>query len=80
MGFGIPMVWRQTTNHVDDSYSCSINVIGVNKKKQKCLSYKNFPSAIRPVAYSTDIPIPEFKKFPDLFIDEHSNEEQHDCK
>ena len=53
---------------------------GVNKKKRKSFSYKSFPSAIRPVAHSTDIPIPEFNKFPDLFIDEHSGEEQHDYK
>ena len=39
-----------------------------------------FPSAIRRVAHSTDIPIPEFNKLPDLFIDEHSDEEQHVCK
>ena len=56
----------------------------VNKKKHKSLSYKSFPSssAIQPVAHhSTDICIPEFNKFPDLFIiAEHSDEEQHDYK
>ena len=44
------------------------------------MSYKSFPSAIRPVAHSADIPIPEFKKWSDLSIDEHSDEEQHDYK
>ena len=53
---------------------------GVNKKKRKSLSYKSFPSAIRPVAHSADILIPEFKKLPDLSIDEHSDKEQHDYK
>ena len=53
---------------------------GVNKKKRKSLSDKGFPSAIRPLAYSTDIAIPEFNKLHDLFIDEHSEEEQHDYK
>ena len=80
MGFGIPMLWREPTNHVNDCYFFSINVTGVNKKKRKSLSYKSFPSAIRPVAHSTDISIPEFNKLPDLFIDEHSDEEQHDYK
>ena len=28
MGFEIPMVWREPTNHVDDCYFCSINVKG----------------------------------------------------
>ena len=80
IGFGIPIVWREPKNHVDDCYFCSINVTGVNKKKRRSLSDKGFPSAIRPLAYSTDIPIPEFNKLHDLFIDEHSEEEQHDYK
>ena len=80
MGFGIPMVWREPTNHVDDCYFCSINMTGVNKKKRQYLNYKCFPSAIWPVAHSTDITNPEFNKFPDLFIDDHSDEEQHDYK
>ena len=78
--FGIPMVWREPTNHVDDCYFCFINAIGVNKKKCKSLSYKSFPSAIQPVAHSADIPIPKFKKLLDLSIDEHSDEEKHDYK
>ena len=80
IGFGIPMVWGELINHVDNCYFCSINVTGVNKKKRKSLSYKSFPSAIQPVAHSTDIPLPEFNKSPDLFIAEHSDEEQHDYK
>ena len=44
------------------------------------MDYKVFPSAIRPVTPSVDIPIPEFKKLPDLSIDEHSEEEQQDYK
>ena len=44
------------------------------------LNYKSFPSTIRPVAHSSDIPIPEFNKLLDLFIDEDSGEEQHDHK
>ena len=75
MGFGIPMVWRELTNHIDD---CSIDVTGVHKKKRKSLSYKIFPSSIRPVAHITNIPIPEFNKLSDLLIDEYSDKEQHD--
>ena len=52
----------------------------VNKKKRKSLSYKIFPSEIRPVAHSTDIPIPQLNKSPDFFIEEHSDEEQPDYK
>ena len=74
MGFGIQMVWREPSKHIDDCYFCSTNVAGVNKK-HKSLSYKSFLSAIRPVAHNTDISISEFNKLPDLFIDEHSDEE-----
>ena len=30
MRFGIPMIWREPRNHVDDCYVCAINVAGVN--------------------------------------------------
>ena len=46
MGFGIPMVSKEPTNHVDDCYFCSINVTGVNKKKLNFLSHKSFLSTI----------------------------------
>ena len=55
--FGTPMVWRRSTNHVD---GCQLTA----------LSYKSSPSAIRPVAHSIEIPIPELNKLPDLFIDD----------
>ena len=51
---------------------------GVNKKKRKFLSYRSFPSAVRPVAHGADIPMLEFENLPDLSIDENSEEEQHD--
>ena len=68
MVFGIPMTWREPTNHVNECYFCSINVTVVSKEKCKSLNYKIFLSAIPPVTHSTDIPIPEFNKLPDLFI------------
>ena len=29
--FGVPMVWREPKNHVDDCYFCLVNVKGFNK-------------------------------------------------
>ena len=33
--FGIPMIWREPPNHVDDCYFCMTNLVGYNKKKRK---------------------------------------------
>ena len=38
----------------------------INKKKRKSLLYPNLPSALRPVAHCDEIPIPIFKKLPDV--------------
>ena len=45
---------------------CAINLTGINKKKRKSLLYPNLPSALRPVAHCDEIPIPVFKKLPDV--------------
>ena len=64
--FAIPMIWREPKNHTNDCYLCAINLTGINKKKRKSLIYSNLPSALRPVADCDEIPIPVFKKLPDV--------------
>ena len=64
--FGVPMVWREPTNHFDDCYFCAINLVGINRKNRKSLIYPNLASAIRPVPHCEEIPVPEFKGLPDL--------------
>lgn len=59
MPFGIPMIWRETTNHTTDCYFCMTNVIGFNRKTKHKIEYPNLPSAIRPVMHSDDIPVPK---------------------
>lgn len=64
--FGVPMVWREPTNHSDDCYFCLVNVKGFNKKNKQHLQYPSIPSAIRPVAHSEEIPVPKFTELPKI--------------
>src|SRR5271163_2070093 len=41
MSFGIPMIWRESTNHATDCYFCLTNVTGVNKKTKHNIEYPN---------------------------------------
>ena len=66
VGFGVPMVWREPTNHFNDCYFCSFSVKGINRKKRRTLEYPNHPSALRPVAHSDEVPVPIFQSLPDL--------------
>ncbi|KAJ4429515.1 hypothetical protein ANN_21684 [Periplaneta americana] len=58
MSFGIPMIWREPTNHGDDCYFCAVKVVGYIVKNKKDILYPNIPSAIRPVPHGRDIPVP----------------------
>ena len=64
--FVIPVIRREPKNHTDDCYFCAINLTGINNKKRKSLIYSNLPSALQPVADCDEIPIPVFKKLPDV--------------
>ena len=66
LSFGVPMIWREPQNHFDDCYFCAINLKGINRKNRKHLKYPSLPSAIRPVPHSQEVPVPEFKSFPNL--------------
>jgi hypothetical protein len=56
--FGIPMIWREPGSHSEDCYLCSCNLQGCYSSHKKDICYPNMPSAMRPVAYGPDIPIP----------------------
>jgi hypothetical protein len=61
MPFAIPMVWREQTNHISDSYFCMVPPLqqGFWKKKKWTLHYPNIPSAMRPVPHGKGLSIPE---------------------
>lgn len=56
--FGVPMVWREPKNHVNDCYFCMTNVIGFTKKNKNKIVYPDCESALRPVPHSLNIPVP----------------------
>jgi hypothetical protein len=64
--FGIPMVWREPTNHVTDCYFCAIDVTGINKKNRSSLRYPDLESARRPVAHCDEIPVPVSSELLDI--------------
>jgi hypothetical protein len=60
MGFAIPMIWREPSNHVNDCYFCMTTPVthGISKKKRLALTYPNIPSAMRPVPHGVGLPVP----------------------
>lgn len=61
--FGVPMVWREPTDHHNDCYFCMVNIKGVGKKNRHKISYPNIPSVTRPIPHSEQLPIPVFNGF-----------------
>ena len=68
-------------NHVTDCYFCMVNTTGVGKKNKHKITYPNFPSAIRPVPHSDDVPVTVFKGLPSLDDKDigHDTSEQDSC-
>ena len=72
--FGVPMDWREPTNHVDDCYFCMVHLTGVSSRTICKVEYPNIPSAIRPIPYSADLPVPSFHSFKYVSNSEASSE------
>jgi hypothetical protein len=64
--FGVPMVWREPSNHANDCYFCAVNIVGINRNNCHKWTYPDLPSARRPVPHSDEIPIPKFHELPEL--------------
>ena len=66
LSFGVPMVWREPSNHVNDCYFCMVHLAGVSSRTLSKVAYPNLPSAIRPIPHSDDLPVPVFQSFKNL--------------
>ena len=64
--FGIPMVWREPQNHLNDCFFSAVNTKGINRKNRNSLVYPNLESAIRPIPHCNEIPVPVFEGLPEL--------------
>jgi hypothetical protein len=58
MPFGVPMVWREPKNHLNDCYFCLTNVAGFTKKNKHKITYPDCESALKPVLHNQGIPVP----------------------
>ena len=65
---------REPQNHISDCYFCIAETKGFNAKK-KANIFPSSKSAIRPMLHCTNIPVPVFKKSPDLYIVDNDDDD-----
>mgnify|MGYP003407857992 CR=1 FL=1 len=79
MPFGVPMIWRETMDHVTDCYFCMTNVRGFNFKTRKSIAYPNVNSELKPLQHdpiSCPVPVPPMEySFEDTLDNMLSDEE-----
>lgn len=68
MPFGVPMLWLNSAEHVEEScHGCLNYVNGLNAKKAKNMKYKTVPTVQMPLDHDDDsLPVPTYK-MPDTF-------------
>ena len=76
--FGIPIVWRDPTNHGTDCYLSVINLSGINRKNRSSLKYPDLQPARRPVAHCDEIPVHVFGELPDISDEDSSAVEENE--
>ena len=58
MPFGVPVIWREQTDHVSTCYFCTTNVKGFCKKNKHRIEYPNIPLTMHPVSHSDGVEVP----------------------
>ena len=66
--FGIPMVWREPSNHNTDCYFCLVETKGFREENRHKIEYQSLPSAILSVPHSDLQPAPVFRELPPLQV------------
>lgn len=56
---GIPMIWAEPKDHVNNCYFCLIQTKGVTTKSKHTVQYPNFSSANRSILHSAELPVPK---------------------
>ena len=69
MPFAIPMVWRESKDHITDGRFYMINVKGINRKNKHHVQYSDVPSTIWPILRGSDLLISE----PDVNMEYNSH-------
>lgn len=61
MPFGVPVIWREPTNHFSDCYFCMTIIKGFSFKTRKSVAYPNIESVSKPMPHDPvkcPVPIP----------------------
>ena len=74
LAFGVPMIWRESSNHTTDCYFCSANVTGFSYKTRASVKYPDVPSVSKPIPHDpVTCPIPTAPT--ECTVDEETQEE-----
>ncbi|ESO12521.1 hypothetical protein HELRODRAFT_159075 [Helobdella robusta] len=59
MPFGVPVIWRELTNHATDCYFCMTVIKGFSFKTRKSISYPDIESVSKPIPHNpVNCPVP----------------------
>ena len=59
LAFGVPMIWRESSNHITDCYFCLTNVTGFSYKTRSSVKYPDIPSVSKSIPHDpVSCPIP----------------------
>ncbi|KMQ86291.1 hypothetical protein RF55_14749 [Lasius niger] len=59
MPFGVPMIWREPSNHATDCYFCLTDTRQFSTKTKHGIKYSNVSSVIRPEGHTPQLPVPK---------------------